>query len=101
MKIELNTHLADLDGKPIQNIANETNGKVLANALASSAEGDPVKFMSWAILFHAGQPIEIHKSDFETIRTFVESSRSLTNLAKAAIINSMIEQRDKQDAKKV
>lgn len=89
MKLDLNTALLDLDGKPMENV-----GKLLASVLAASAEGDPVKYMGWAQTLHKGEAIEIDVADSETLKKFVERSQNITNLLKSAILLAIIKARD-------
>lgn len=91
MKLNLNELLKDLDGKEI---AGENLGKMLAKVLASSSEGDPIKFMSWALSLHKGEPIELDLSDAELLRNFIQANRLITNLAKNEMLVQIINSRD-------
>ena len=93
MKLDLNKPLLNLEGTQIEDA---TIGKVLASNLAAASEGDAVKYMLWAVLLYKGSPIEVDKVDADKIEKFVENHRGLTNLAKAAILNEIDEQRKAQ-----
>jgi hypothetical protein len=76
---------ADVDGKDI------TIGKLLAGRLAGANKGDALKMFSWAQKLYNGKPIDLDKSDIETLKEFVKSDESLTILAKAQILEVLLE----------
>jgi cell division septal protein FtsQ len=88
MKISLNFLIKDLDGKPIEDV---NAGKLVAQLLATSTENDAIKLMAWALSFHSGNDVELDKSDFSKLKEIITSSKSLTNLVKAQILEVLIE----------
>jgi len=63
---------------------------MLAGALASSSKGDALKFWDWAKKLFKGEPLDLDKSDQETLKSFVKESESFTVLAKAQILEIFI-----------
>jgi len=86
LKIDLNVPLMGLDGKKAQGDDDATLGKYLGVALVQSTKGDPIKMYIWAQKLFKGEAIEVDKSDKKTIENFVNEHDSLTNLAKAQIL---------------
>jgi hypothetical protein len=79
MKIDLNKPVLDLGKSPIENAF---IGKVIASALISGTKGDALKFMEWAFLLHEGKELDLDKSDYETLKSFITNSESITILVK-------------------
>jgi len=89
MKISLNFKLKNLDGKEIEGV--EANaGKVIANLLANEVD-NPVKFMAWALIFHACKDIQVDKADFDTLKQLIIKTKSITNLVKAQVLEVLSE----------
>lgn len=87
MKFDFNTPLLDLDEKPIKENGKPTMlGELLARALVNNATGNPVKCFDWAMAAHHGKPLELDRSDIDTLKKLVEDSLFITNLAKAPIL---------------
>ncbi len=84
IKINLNSEIKDLNEKPI-----DVMGKLLAIHLANSTDGDALKLYGWAQSFHKGEEISIDKSDFKTLREFVENVKTLTILSKSQILETL------------
>jgi hypothetical protein len=84
MKINLNKNLIDIDGEVMPNV---NAGKLLAQQLAQSAKGDPVKLWGWALKLNAGEELELDKSDFETLKSFVNNNENLFVISKAQILD--------------
>jgi cell division septal protein FtsQ len=91
--INLKVPLIDLDGKEVEREV--TLGKILANQLVSSTEGDPLKFFDWAMRFNKGETVELDRSDYEKLKDFVTKSKTLTNLSKGQILPLL--ENDKQE----
>lgn len=88
MTLDLNIPVLDLNEK---RVGDGTLGQLLASQLMASNEGDSIKFYDWALKFHNNKPVELDKSDYQTLKSFIEKSITLTNLAKAQILNYMFE----------
>lgn len=86
MKIDLNFNIKDLEGKEVEN-ANA--GKLIANLLSNSNEGNAVKLIGWALSLHAGEPIDIDKADYDLFKKIVNESKVISNLVKAQVVNSI------------
>lgn len=88
MQLDFNKPLLSLDGREIQNGEDKLFlGKIFANALVSVSKGDLLKHWDWAVAMHKGEPIEVDKSDMNKLRLFVESSDSMTILAKKQLLD--------------
>ncbi|MEO6721442.1 MAG: hypothetical protein ABIN67_13825 [Ferruginibacter sp.] len=81
-KINLDFEIIDLDGK----LTGQKVGKALANILAIQSKGDPLKFMTWAMAFNAGQTVELDPTDIQTLKTFVSENEQMTNFLKYPIL---------------
>ena len=91
MILDLTAPFTDLDGKQIEKA---TLGSALATQLSISTTGDAVKHMTWAILLHANTPLDLDKSDMETLRKFVENHGNMIALAKAPILEAIQEAKE-------
>lgn len=88
MKINLNKSVIDLEKNPIDGAF---IGKIIAQALISGTKGDALKFMEWAFILHQGKELDLDKSDYETLKSFVVNSEVISILVKGQaleIINS-------------
>jgi len=84
MKLDFNFDLQGLDGLEIKG----TNaGKLLAQALAESKQGNPLKMWEWAKALHMGEKLELDSVDFDILKTFIEKSDVFVNLLKAQLLN--------------
>lgn len=87
MKINLNKNLNGLDGQEIK----DTNiGKIVANALASSSQGDALKLMTWATKLYNGEQLDLDPSDLITFKEFVNSNQNFNLLLKAQVLETLI-----------
>lgn len=86
MKVDLSKPFKDLDGTilPEGPIC-----KILARVLANSTQGDPLKIFGWAMKLIDCKEIELDKSDFNYIKSFIKDSGSLSNLYKAQALEAM------------
>jgi hypothetical protein len=86
--IDLNKKLKGLDGKEIP--AGDMN-KIIANVLAGDAgmNGKALKYYDWAVKLYNGEKIDIDKTDYKNLISFVENSQSLSSLAKAQILDAI------------
>lgn len=85
MKINLDFKLKDLDGT----VTETTAGKLLANILAGSSEGDALKLFHWATKLWAGEELDLDPSDTTTLIEFVKKQQTMNNLAKAQILEKL------------
>lgn len=89
--ININRPLTDLTGKELPDA---NMGKVLGNWFAQKTDGNAVKQLVWAMdLFNKGE-ISVDDSDYDSIIQSLESTNSLTVLAKGQILKAL------KDAKK-
>lgn len=95
MKLNLNYQIKDLTGKEISG-ENANASKALAGSLAGANKGNAIKLFNWALQFWKGESVEIDKTDKEFLESFIETSETLTVLAKASMINSIKEQYEKE-----
>lgn len=86
MKVSLNFSIKDLEGKEIPD---SNAGKVIANLLANANEGNAVKYVAWALTFHAGGEVELDKADFDTLKSLISDSKNITNLVKAQALEAL------------
>jgi len=93
MKLDLNKPILNLEGIELEGV---TMAKVVANALANAGQGDAIKFLDWALQLHKGQVLELDKSDFDTLKNFVQNAQGLTVLAKGRILPEIQAQKDSQ-----
>lgn len=91
MKLNLSKLAVDIDLKTIE--PKTSLGRVLANQLASSTTGDPLKFWDWAVVLAKERPeIELDAADWQVIQEFVKTSPGMNNLAKGQILRELNEQ---------
>ena len=81
--IDLNKNAVGLDGVEMSGV---NLGKVVAQTLAESSSGDPLKFWHWATRLYTGDALDLDDSDKEVFRKFIKDSNVLTVLAKAQIL---------------
>lgn len=84
MKVDLNFYLKDLSGKPIQDAH---AGQNVAQALASANQGNSIKLFDWATKFYNKKVVEMDDTDFEVLKSFIETSQFLTILSKGQLLN--------------
>lgn len=82
MKFNLNTEIVDLDG---EKLAGSNLGKTIAQSLAYSQAGDPLKFMTWATKMFNGEELDLDPSDLNTFKDFIKNSQ-LSVLLKARVL---------------
>ena len=82
MKLNFNFQLKDLSGNKIM-IGEANTGKILANTLCMLNKGNSVKLYDWALKLWNGKPLEIDDTDANVLIEIIETSESLTILAKA------------------
>ena len=87
VKISLDEPMLNLSGEPFS--TGETKGKVLANQLATSSEGDPIKYYDWATALWAGEPISVDQSDLSKLIEFVKASPNLVVLSRAQLLKAL------------
>jgi len=83
MKVDLNFDLLGLDGIAL---TNGNAGKLVANHLASSSEGDSLKMWDWALKLNRGEELDLDPSDLIALKEFVTENTQFTVLAKAQIL---------------
>ena len=89
MTTKLNQAVLGLDGTELKDADGPVMlGKLLAIKLAEDNKGDALKFFSWAQKFYAGEEVDLDKSDLTTLKEFVKANQSMTNLAKAQILET-------------
>lgn len=96
IELQFDFFLKDLDGKDVDQWH---AGKMIANTLAISTEGDAAKQMAWAIALHRKEKVTLDSSDFATLKTFIEQSK-LFALCKGQILEFMDDAKIKQKAVK-
>lgn len=96
MKLNLNWNLRGLDGKEIPN-ANA--GKTLASTLAGQNKGNSIKLHDWALKLWNGSVLEIDDTDADVLDAMIESSDTLTVLAKAPLREYLKKVKEKSDKK--
>lgn len=86
--MDFNVSLKGLDGQEVLDEKGQPVkvGKLLASQLAFANKGDALKMFGWAQKLYAGEPLNLDKSDAQTLKTFIESSDSLTVLSKAQML---------------
>lgn len=91
MKTKFNSPIMGLDGTAVKdaNGSEVTLGKVLSLKLSESNSGDALKLFTWAQKFYAGDEVELDPSDLNTLKDFIKNDQSLTNLAKAQMLESL------------
>ena len=87
MTLDFNFNLKSLDGAELEPPQNA--GKHLATAMVSQPHGNALKMWDWAVALHNGKPIDVDKSDYETIYKFVDQNASLTILTKHQVLERM------------
>lgn len=77
-----------LDGEELKDEKGNavTLGKMLGNQLAFGTKGDALKFFSWAQKAYNGEPLDLDKSDTQTLKDFISNNEQLTVLAKAQLL---------------
>ena len=90
MQLLLDKNLKGLDGN---DIPNSHVGKILANCLVSSAGGDSIKYLDWALKLYNGKPIHLDDADYNKLYKEVEGNKQLTRLVNAQILQEMERQK--------
>lgn len=98
MKINLNFNLTNLEGKEIEGDNNV--GKLVANLLASSSEGKAIKLFEWAMILYKGDELILDTTDKDFLYSFIDTSKQLTNLAKAQIMLAIKKAENEEETKK-
>ena len=98
-KINFNFTLKNLDGSDITenekgSIVPANAGKKLAGVLFQSAEGDALKFKSWAFKLYNGETLELDASDFSTLKDFISKPNQIINFLKAPLLEVMTSAKD-------
>lgn len=86
-KIDLNFKITDLNGKEIKDILPAC--QILANALATFNEGDPIKYMSLAFKLNECKEITIDLPDKELLVNFVTNYKGFHHLVKFHILQAL------------
>jgi len=90
MKLDLGKELLGLDGKPVMDGDKPLlMSKFVAGLLAAGQTDDAVKFMDWALKLYNEGSIEIDESDKEKLLAFLNENKTMTNLAKGAIMKTV------------
>ena len=90
MKVDLKIPFTDLAKKPIvENGETVMLGKVVANHLANSSKGEPVKLFGWAEKLYNGESLELDEADYDTLYNFVKDSEHLSNAIKAQALRAL------------
>ncbi len=98
MKINLNFNLTNLEGKEIEGDNNA--GKLLANLLAGSSDGKSIKLWEWALKLYKGEELDLDTTDKDVIYAFIETSKQMSNLAKAQMMLAIKDAENKEENKK-
>lgn len=85
-QIDFNKEILDLDGKSFQD--KPIMSTVVANALASKQDGDPIKLYELALAIKKG-PVSIDTADLELVEKVIREDTGLTALAKGQILLEM------------
>lgn len=88
-KVNLNVAVLDLSGNPAGD--DLKLGPVLAQVLSTATKGDALKLYHWALMLHRGESLSLDKSDFKTLRDFVESADTITIQFKAQLLLALDE----------
>lgn len=92
MKLNFNVSFKDLLGQSIIIEGEPANiGKMLGQALASSNEGDALKMFDWAMKLYAGTELDLDRSDYDKMKSFINVSKVLSNLQKGQMLEIMKE----------
>ncbi len=86
-EIDLSFKIKDLDNKEINESLPAC--QILANALATFNEGDPLKYISLALKLHECKPISIDASDRQLLINFVTPYKGFNNLVKFQILEEL------------
>jgi hypothetical protein len=83
MKINFDFYITDLKGDAIIefNVA-----EVVANTIAGSNIGSPIKMMDIAMTIFKTKEVELNEADANSIKSIIESAPNLSNLSKAQIL---------------
>lgn len=90
-KIDLDFNLKNLLGEEIKD---GHAGKIVAETLASAADGDALKNWGWANKFYKREPVDLDRSDFDKLKNFIESHKGLPAITKAQILIALSEAED-------
>lgn len=86
MKLNFNKPLLEIDGTAVS----ESNlGKGLATSLAYSKKGDSIKYWGWALKLDEGKELELDKSDYDTLKSFIKENEGLIVMIKAQLLEVM------------
>jgi hypothetical protein len=88
MKISFNDQFLDLKGYPLPQKMDD----VLANELALSSIGDPVKMMALAMDLSNDGEIEVAEKEITFLKDFILHNIRLTNLAKSQLFERIEKQ---------
>lgn len=87
IKLTINSPILGLDGNPL--IPESKMNQLVANILAIGNSGEPAKFVNWARLFFNGETVLVDESDYAKILSAIKKQESVTDLAKAQILDAL------------
>ncbi len=93
MKITLNKQFKSLSGEEMKGL---TMGQLLAEALSQSNKGNSIKLYNWALKFYNKESLEIDDTDFEVLKSIVDTTEVINNLFKAQILEELGKIADKK-----
>lgn len=85
MKLNFNFRIKNLNGEEIQG-NNGLANKILGDLLASQGKGNSIKLLDWALKVWNGEDLEIDDTDSDVLYAIIDTSESITALAKAPIL---------------
>lgn len=89
LTINLDVSLKRASGDEVED---SNMAKIVSNQLVSLTKGEPLKYWLWAQSLWKKGTVQLDKPDFVKLQEVVESSDSLTILAKAQILERLEEQ---------
>lgn len=94
--LDFSGKLRDLDGKSVDG---SEMSKMLANLFAQGQSKEPTKWHDWSLDLWTKGKLEVDSTDSEKVKSFILDNQSLTNIAKAQMLNVFnkdVERKDKQ-----
>jgi len=87
MNLNLNIPFKGLDGIAVE--GQPTQGKLLAQVLASQNKGNSVQFYEWALCLHQDKPLVLDTTGYDTLKGVIEATDVLPALSKGQLLLSL------------
>lgn len=92
MELNLNFQCKSPSGEDFK--GDESNmGKILANVIFQANKGNSIKLYDWALKLWNKEKIVVDATDYEVLKTFIDTSESMNILVKGQLLKSLESQK--------